>query len=152
MKKRKSLNSIDQHVGSRIRLRRRMLGISQTAVGDALGITFQQVQKYERGANRISASRLHRLSSFLKVKPEFFFETAEGRQLPTAASPDYVSEFLASADGVALMSAFQRMPNDKIRRAVVKLVGDLAERNNVSSTSSDLKASSSKKRVPGRER
>ena len=129
-----------------------MLGISQTAVGDALGITFQQVQKYERGANRISASRLHRLSSFLQVKPEFFFETAEGLQLPMASSPDYVSEFLASVDGLALMSAFQTLSNDKLRRVVVKLVEDLAERDAASGTSSGLMRSASKKRGLRRKR
>jgi transcriptional regulator with XRE-family HTH domain len=110
--KQKSLNATDQHVGGRIRLRRMMLGISQTAVGDALGISFQQVQKYEQGTNRISASRLHRLSRFLQVKPEFFFETAEGQRLPTASSPDYVTEVLATADGLALMSAFQRLRSE----------------------------------------
>jgi len=126
--KQKSLNATDQHVGGRIRLRRMMLGISQTAVGDALGISFQQVQKYEQGTNRISASRLHRLSRFLQVKPEFFFETAEGQRLPTASSPDYVTAFLATADGLALMSAFQRLRSEKLRRGVVKLAEELAER------------------------
>src|SRR5712675_2924862 len=100
----KPLNSIDKHVGSRVRMRRMMLGMNQTKLGDALGITFQQVQKYEKGANRISASRLQHISHILQVPVPFFFEGAphqpgQPRGAGGPASPAYVSEFLSSTDG-----------------------------------------------------
>jgi len=75
----KPLNSIDKHVGSRVRMRRMMLGMNQTKLGDALGITFQQVQKYEKGTNRISASRLHHISHILQVSVPFFFGSSGKR-------------------------------------------------------------------------
>src|SRR4030088_1756397 len=103
----KALNSIDKHVGSRVRTRRMMLGMSQTTLGDALGITFQQVQKYEKGTNRVSASRLQHISHILQVPVPFFFEGAphppgqlEG--IGNLPSPAYASDFLASTDGLAL--------------------------------------------------
>src|SRR5216684_4162579 len=97
-----SLNLIDKHVGSRVRMRRMMLGISQTKLGDALGLTFQQVQKYEKGTNRISASRLQQTAHILQVPAPFFFEggpNAAGR-IGGAASPSYVSTFLATTDAL----------------------------------------------------
>src|SRR5712671_2297821 len=103
---------IDKHVGSRVRMRRLMLGMSQSNLGDALGITFQQVQKYEKGTNRISASRLQHISDILHVNAPFFFEGAPHVPGQTtgnggaAPSPTYVTEFLASSDGLALTKAF----------------------------------------------
>src|SRR5919197_1197749 len=95
----KAPNPIDKHVGSRVRLRRVMLGMSQEKLGDALDLTFQQVQKYEKGANRIGASRLQQISHVLQVPVSFFFEGAptSGRQvgMGEAPSPAYVSDFLA---------------------------------------------------------
>src|ERR1022692_201214 len=90
-------NPTDVHVGSRVRMRRLMLEMSQEKLGDALGLTFQQVQKYEKGSNRISASRLHQMSRILQVPIPFFFEgapTPPGTPVGTGAAPDYVSEFL----------------------------------------------------------
>src|SRR5713226_7590572 len=94
----KPLNPIDKHVGSRVRMRRMMLGMSQTKLGDALGITFQQVQKNEKGTNRIAASRLQHISHILQVPVSFFFDG--GPTLPAvpvrkgaAPSPSYVSDF-----------------------------------------------------------
>ena len=97
----KVLNSIDKHVGSRARMRRTMLGMSQGTLGDKLGITFQQVQKYEKGANRISASRLHQMAGILQVAVPFFFEGAprlpgQSREEGEEPAPSYVSEFLAT--------------------------------------------------------
>src|SRR6201998_3918458 len=99
----KAPNPTDKHVGSRVRMRRMMLGMSQEKRGDALGLTFQQVQKYEKGTNRIGASRLQQISQILQVPVAFFFDgapvLAEGTPsegLQEAPSPAYVSDFLAT--------------------------------------------------------
>jgi transcriptional regulator with XRE-family HTH domain len=125
-------NPIDQHVGKRLRMRRLMLDMSQADIAEALGLTFQQVQKYEKGTNRISASRLQRLCQVLQVPVAFFFEGApraiglpeplEGK----AESPAYVSDFLATSDGMALVKAFMRIGDAKLRRAIVALVQQVA--------------------------
>jgi transcriptional regulator with XRE-family HTH domain len=124
-------NPIDKHVGSRVRMRRIMLGMSQEKLGDALDLTFQQVQKYEKGTNRISASRLQQMSNILQVPVPFFFEGAP--QLPgqrkgtdEATSPAYVSDFLATTDGLALTKAFMQIKDAKLRRRIVNLVEDIA--------------------------
>src|SRR5438105_2129141 len=107
MMAKKAPNPIDKHVGTRVRLRRMMLGMSQEKLGDALGLTFQQVQKYEKGANRIGASRLQQISQSLQVPVAFFFEgvpNIPGQQPEAGAdapSPAYVSDFLATSDGLA---------------------------------------------------
>jgi transcriptional regulator with XRE-family HTH domain len=118
---------VDKHVGSRVRMRRMMLGMSQEKLGDALGLTFQQVQKYEKGTNRISASRLQHISQILQMPVPFFFEGAPGGVDGAAESPSYVNEFLATADGLALTKAFMRIEDAKLRRLIVHLVGDCAE-------------------------
>src|SRR5712692_9636171 len=96
-----SMNPIDRHVGNRVRMRRLMLGMSQTTLGDRLGFTFQQVQKYEKGTNRIGASRLQHISEILQVPVSFFFEGSptlhqQRGRLPDVPSPAYVSDFLAT--------------------------------------------------------
>ena len=103
----KAPNPIDKHVGSRVRMRRMMLGMSQEKLGDALGLTFQQVQKYEKGTNRIGASRLQQIATILQVPVSFFFEGAPAPPATAggfaeAPSPAYVSDFLATTDGLAL--------------------------------------------------
>src|SRR6202035_3412661 len=102
----KAPNPTDKHVGSRVRMRRMMLGMSQEKLGDALDLTFQQVQKYEKGTNRIGASRLQQISQILQVPVSFFFEGAPNVQsgprpegMGDAPSPAYVSDFLATSDG-----------------------------------------------------
>jgi transcriptional regulator with XRE-family HTH domain len=129
----KAPNPIDKHVGSRVRMRRMMLNMSQEKLGDALGLTFQQVQKYEKGTNRIGASRLQQISNILQVPVEFFFEGAphvagsprfEGAA--DAPSPAYVSDFLSSSDGLALTKAFMRIGDLKLRRRIVDLVEQIA--------------------------
>jgi transcriptional regulator with XRE-family HTH domain len=127
----KATNPIDKHVGSRVRMRRMMLGMSQATLGDGLGITFQQVQKYEKGTNRMGASRLQHISHILQIPVPFFFEGAP--QLPgqpngigEALSPAYVSEFLASNDGLALTKAFMRIKDISLRQRIVELVKGIA--------------------------
>ena len=104
-----------------------MLGMSQEKLGTALGLTFQQVQKYEKGMNRISASRLQHLSQILQVPVPFFFEGAPGAAAAMAESPSYVNDFLATSDGLALTKAFMGIENAKLRRLIVHLVEDCAE-------------------------
>jgi transcriptional regulator with XRE-family HTH domain len=128
----KTPNPIDKHVGSRVRMRRMMLGMSQEKLGDALGLTFQQVQKYEKGTNRIGASRLQQISLILQVPVSFFFEGSPpppGKTygLSEEASPEYVTNFLASSDGLKLVKAFMNVPNAALRRRVVELVEEMAE-------------------------
>jgi len=133
MMAKKAPNPIDKHVGSRVRMRRMMLSMSQEKLGNALGLTFQQVQKYEKGTNRIGASRLQQISHILQVPVSFFFEgapsvAASGRVegLSEAPSPAYVSEFLATSDGLALTKAFMRISDSKLRRRIVDLVEQIA--------------------------
>lgn len=127
----KAPNPIDKHVGSRVRMRRMMLNMSQEKLGEALGLIFQQVQKYEKGTNRIGASRLQQISEILQVPVSFFFEGAptpgQAAGMEEAPSPAYVSDFLATADGLALTKAFVQIKDSKLRRRIVDLVQALAE-------------------------
>src|SRR6202521_5535067 len=129
----KAPNPIDKHVGSRVRMRRMMLSMSQEKLGGALGLTFQQVQKYEKGTNRIGASRLQQISHILQVPVAFFFEGAptfppQGDGMGEAPSPTYVSDFLATSDGLALTKAFMEIKEPKLRRRIVDLVEEIAGR------------------------
>ena len=121
-------NPIDTHVGNRVRMRRIMLGVSQEKLGDALSLTFQQVQKYEKGTNRVSASRLHHIADILQVPVTFFFEGAPGqsKQDGKAQSPAFVFDFLATSDGLALTKAFMRIKDAKLRRSIVRTVEVIA--------------------------
>ena len=127
----KAPNPVDKHVGGRVRMRRMMLDMSQEKLGDALGLTFQQVQKYEKGTNRISASRLQHISHILQVPVPFFFEGApqvlgQPNEIGEAPLPAYVSDFLASSDGLALAKAFTRIKEPKLRRRLINLVEEIA--------------------------
>jgi transcriptional regulator with XRE-family HTH domain len=113
-----------------VRLRRLMLAMSRKKLGDELGITFQQVQKYEKGTNRISASRLMAIGHILQVPLPFFFDgspqLAEQLQGDSETlSPAYVSDFLASGHGHALMRAFSVIKNPAVRRSVVRLIEEI---------------------------
>jgi transcriptional regulator with XRE-family HTH domain len=128
-------NPMDVHVGSRVRLRRMLLGMSQEKLGEHLGLTFQQVQKYEKGVNRIGASRLFDLAKVLGVPVQFFYDEApSGAQSAGAVlhgfaeQPDesYVVEFLGSREGLELNKAFARISDPKVRRSIVELVRALA--------------------------
>jgi transcriptional regulator with XRE-family HTH domain len=128
----KAPNPIDRHVGSRVRMRRMMLSMSQEKLGDALGLTFQQVQKYEKGTNRIGASRLQQIAHVLQVPVSFFFEGAPHASghaggMSEAPSPAYVSDFLATSDGLSLTKSFMRIKNSKLRRRIVDLVEQIAD-------------------------
>ena len=129
----KAPNPIDKHVGSRVRMRRMMLSMSQEKLGDALGLTFQQVQKYEKGSNRIGASRLQQIAGILQVTVSFFFEGApnipgQATGMSEAPSPAYVSDFLATSDGLALTKAFVEIKDKKLRRRIVDLVEAIASK------------------------
>ena len=119
---------IDVHVGSRVKLRRTLLGMSQDKLGKALGLTFQQIQKYERGANRIGSSRLFRISKILEVPVSFFFdEMAAGTYTRTpglseGGKPEYQDNELARRETLELVRAYYRITNEKIRRRMFDLV------------------------------
>jgi transcriptional regulator with XRE-family HTH domain len=128
----KSPNPVDMYVGNRVRMRRLMLDLSQTRLANALGVTFQQVQKYEKGVNRISASRLQHMSHILQVPIPFFFEglpdpTKRSKKTPDAPSPTYVSDFLATSDGLSLIKAFMDIKRSSLRRSIVHLVEEMAD-------------------------
>ncbi len=132
----KSPNPVDIHVGSRIRLRRMMIGMSQERLGERLGLTFQQVQKYEKGANRVGASRLYAISRILEVPVEFFFadmpDSISGEKPDQKAGmgePDetsFVMDFVSSSEGLQLNTAFKKIGNQETRRKLVDLVKTLA--------------------------
>jgi transcriptional regulator with XRE-family HTH domain len=121
-------NPVDVHVGSRVRMRRTLLGMSQEKLGNAIGLTFQQVQKYERGANRIGASRLHELSHVLDVPVSFFFEEmpAPGGPKPTP-TPDAAPEVTArdpmtKRETLELVRAYNKITDTHLRRRIFELV------------------------------
>lgn len=131
MVSKKAPNPIDIHVGARVRLRRMTLGMSQEKLGEHLGITFQQIQKYEKGTNRIGASRMQAIARVLSAPVALFFEDAPGiapvagdQGFGNSANP--VVEFLSSAEGLALNKAFLRIKDGKQRRKVVELVKAMA--------------------------
>ena len=133
MASKKQPNPIDIHVGSRVRLRRMMLSMSQEKLGEHLGITFQQIQKYEKGTNRIGASRLQHIARVLTVPVAFFFEDAPatpGSEPPAGMaeenSSSYVVDFLSSSEGIQLNKAFIRIKDAKLRRRVIDLVRSMA--------------------------
>lgn len=129
-------NPIDVHVGSRVRFRRMLLGMSQEKLAEKLGLTFQQIQKYEKGINRIGASRLFDLAQVLSVPVQFFYEEvpANGADVATILPQGFseggpensIVEFLKSRDGLELNKAFVRIQDVKARRAIVDLVRSLA--------------------------
>jgi transcriptional regulator with XRE-family HTH domain len=122
----KSPHATDRHVGNRFRMRRKMQGMTQEKLGQALGLTFQQVQKYEKGTNRIGASRLQHIASIQQVPISFFFEDAPGPSSILDEPCDYVSGFLATSDGLALTKAYMQIENVKLRRSIVALVKRIA--------------------------
>jgi transcriptional regulator with XRE-family HTH domain len=133
----KAPNPIDRHVGSRVRMRRILLGMSQEKLGEALGLTFQQIQKYEKGTNRICASRLQQISRTLNVPPAFFFDGApaseeligeDGTVLAVAEQPSstFVLDFIATSESLHLNKAFARIQDPKVRKRIIDLVASLA--------------------------
>jgi len=127
----KSPNPIDKHVGTRVRMRRVMVGMSQEKLGEALGITFQQIQKYEKGTNRIGASRLQAAARILNVPVNFFFEGASDDPSMIGGFADgqgstYVSDESADAEGRQLVEAFRRIREPELRKRVIELVESMA--------------------------
>jgi transcriptional regulator with XRE-family HTH domain len=124
-------NPIDKHVGARVRMRRVLVGLSQEKLGDAMGITFQQIQKYEKGTNRIGASRLQEASKILGVPVNFFFEGAQAETdmvagFAEAETNGYVADFASSAEGVQLINAFLKIKEPKLRKKIIELVATMA--------------------------
>ncbi len=126
-------NPVDVHVGTRVRLRRMLIGMSQERLGELMGLTFQQIQKYEKGVNRVGASRLHRLSKVLSVPVQFFFEelpqsvgAAEAGGFAEATTETYIVDFLNSREGLELNRAFVQISDPTVRKRVVDLVKSLA--------------------------
>ncbi len=121
-------NSTDAYVGSRVRMRLKMLSMSQDKLGEQLGITFQQVQKYEKGANRIGASRLQAISQILEMPISYFFpqEPTVAGGMGESAQSDYVSDFMMSSEGIELNRAFAQIKDPKLRRKVIDLVRTMA--------------------------
>ncbi|MEZ5783045.1 MAG: helix-turn-helix transcriptional regulator [Rhizobiaceae bacterium] len=129
----KKPNPIDIHVGGRIRMRRNMLGMSQEKLGESLGITFQQVQKYEKGTNRVGASRLQDIASIMNAPVAFFFEDAPGSEGASSTgrleeSPSgFAMDFTSNSEAMALNRAFVKITNAKTRKRIIELVKALAE-------------------------
>ena len=121
----KSPNSIDVHVGCRVRLLRRKMGVSQQKLADAVGITFQQMQKYEKGINQISSSRLYQIAQTLQVPPASLFvgipRRSARRSTQATTSPGRLFKFIATPDGLAMAKAFMRL-DPKLRRQILDLV------------------------------
>jgi transcriptional regulator with XRE-family HTH domain len=127
-------NPIDRHVGARVRMRRMLIGMSQEKLGEALGLTFQQVQKYEKGTNRISASRLQQISETLNIPLSFFFKGAPVSEGAVSAGfaednaeDSHASDFVMTAEGLSLNRAFARIADPKVRKKIVDLVTALSE-------------------------
>ena len=127
----RSANPVDIHVGTRIRLRRQVLKMSQEKLGDQLGVTFQQVQKYERGTNRVGASRLWRLSQVLDVPINYFFEgltnEIEAGEFSDNDLTPFVYDFFNSSDGVALAKALSEIKDKAVRRQILELARSLGK-------------------------
>lgn len=126
----KSPHPIDVHVGGRVRLRRMMLGMSQDKLGEALGLTFQQVQKYEKGINRIGASRVFQISKILNVPIQFFYDDFEGakiRGFAEGGTEDSFMSLLNTPEGVQLCRYFSEISDPKVRKRVLDLVKSLAQ-------------------------
>ena len=121
---------IDRHVGTRIRHKRMMLGVSQEALGDALGVTFQQVQKYEKGMNRVGASRLQAIANFLEVPVSYFFDGTGGQsQRANSAVKDQVLDLIATREGIRLNRAFAAIKDARVRAKIVSMIEALAGTN-----------------------
>lgn len=128
----KSPNPIDVHVGSRIRLRRNIIGVSQERLGASLGISFQQIQKYERGTNRVGASRLQNIADILNVHISFFFEDAPANdvavtEIPQSSSLNDIQTFLSSAEGFRLNREFVKIADPNVRHRIIELVKSAAD-------------------------
>jgi transcriptional regulator with XRE-family HTH domain len=127
----KSTNTVDKEIGSRVRMRRMLVGMSQEKLGELLGLTFQQVQKYEKGTNRISVSRLLDIANVLGVGIDYFYGGLKGEKAAAGGfaeepAPPFVSSFMSTPEGLQLMRSFTQIKNAKLRRSIVQLVNAMA--------------------------
>jgi transcriptional regulator with XRE-family HTH domain len=120
-------NPVDRHVGLRIRLRRKELGISQERLAESIGLTFQQVQKYERAANRVSASKLWEMARALNTTVGYFYEGLPSDGMADADSSAQFDHFLLTSEGMELARYFPRIPRSAVRRQILELVRSMAE-------------------------
>jgi transcriptional regulator with XRE-family HTH domain len=134
--RREEPNATDKHVGARVRMRRMMLGMSQSKIADAVNLTFQQIQKYEKGTNRVSASRMQQFAAILDVPVSFFFEGAPAAQViggdkvsgDGVVTPTYIADFLASRNGQSIIEAFSRIKDRNLQHSIVALLEEIAAR------------------------
>jgi transcriptional regulator with XRE-family HTH domain len=126
MHNKKSPSLIDRHIGLRIRMRRILIGMSQEKLGERLGITFQQVQKYEKGINRVGSGRLHEIGGILGVPVSIFFEGQETEPAVSFQAPSTASALLSEKDSFQLLQAFNAISDQKVRRALVNMARALA--------------------------
>jgi transcriptional regulator with XRE-family HTH domain len=119
-------NAIDVEVGARIRSRRKILGISQSALGEGLGITFQQIQKYEKGSNRVGASRLQGIANLLGTTPAALLGEEEGGSAQKSPELEAIEKMVGTSEGAALNRAFARIADAGVRRSIISLVKALA--------------------------
>ncbi|OWV99182.1 helix-turn-helix transcriptional regulator [Rhizobium sp. R693] len=124
----KTPDAVDVRVGGRIRLKRKLMGLSQTELADGIGVSFQQVQKYEQGRNRVGSSRLQRIADMLGVPVAFFFDEGQGAEAdtPPPAADDHFRQFLYTAEALDLVNAFRKVEDANLRRKIVSLVKTLA--------------------------
>ncbi|MCR5878036.1 helix-turn-helix domain-containing protein [Phenylobacterium sp. J367] len=120
-------NPIDRHVGLRIRMRRKELGVSQEKLAESIGLTFQQIQKYERAANRVSASKLWEMARALSTSVAYFYEGLAGETAQPAAPRESARDFLLTPEGMELASAFPRIGEARVRRKILELVRAMGE-------------------------
>lgn len=124
----RSPNPIDRHVGLRIRMRRKELGVSQEKLADQIGLTFQQVQKYERAANRVSASKLYEMARALNTSISYFYEgLGDPGSADSGPSAPSVHDFLLTSEGMELAAVFPRIRRGRVRRRILDLVRAMAE-------------------------
>jgi transcriptional regulator with XRE-family HTH domain len=123
---RKGPDAVDKQVGVRVRMQRLTLDMSQQKLAADLGVSFQQVQKYEKGVNRIGAGRLRQLAEILQVPITFFYEDFPTIRRSKSALPSYIADFLTSADGLALTEAFMSIRDARRRRCLVILAEAMA--------------------------
>jgi transcriptional regulator with XRE-family HTH domain len=125
----KAPNQIDINVGARIRLRRQLLGFSQTRLAESLGVTFQQVQKYEKGINRVGASRLQAIATVFDVPVSFFFEDSAAPEVDGGPLENDFTQFLETTEAIALNTAFAKIEDSEVRRKVISLVKSIASQD-----------------------
>lgn len=117
---------VDRHIGARIRMRRIQIGLSQERLAEAIGLTFQQVQKYEKAQNRVGGSRLGQIARALEVEVGFFYEGApQPGQPPGIAQDPAMEDFMASRDGLIIAKAFVAIPDPQVRRIIALSIGKI---------------------------